>query len=191
VTAAAGAHRLAGPAVAVALAAAAFPYVDRGEERLARQARLAGDLVEIDRQLARAIEAAGGAERVAAAGAPSVNRVMMPRLAWETEWPMGRLERTPGRAVVFSAPYDSAGWAARVDPSGGGRSRLARVGPWDVLAPLPWAKRPRQAMVGRLMAPPADMPPLVLSGSQGSWSLPTALREGTPRAPRASRPIRR
>jgi hypothetical protein len=191
VTAAAGAHRLAGPAVAVALAAAAFPYVDRGEERLVRQARLAGDLVELDRQLERAIVAAGGAERVAAAGAPSVNRVLMPRLAWATEWPMGRLERTPGRAVVFSAPYDLAGWAARVDPSGGGRSRLARVGPWDVLAPLPWAERPEQAMVGRLMAPPRGMEPLVLRTSQGSWSLPTALRERTPRGSRGSRPIRR
>lgn len=191
VVAAGGRHRLAGVAVAVALAAAAFPYLDRGEERLARQARLAGDLVELDRQLARAIEAAGGAERVGAAGPPSVNRVLMPRLAWETEWGMGRLERTPGRAVVFSAPPSAAGWAARVDPGGGGRRRLARVGPWDVLAPLPWSEDPEQAMIGRLMRPPADMAPLEIRNGRRTWSLPTALREGTPRAPRASRPIRR
>jgi hypothetical protein len=191
VTAAGGAHRLAGVAVAAALAAALAPHLENGEQRLAREARLAGELVELDRQLVRAIEAAGGAKRVGAAGPPSINRMLMPRLAWETEWGMGRLERTPGRAVVFSAPYGAAGWAARVDPSGGGRRRLARVGPWDVLAPLPWSRDPDQVVVGRLMRPPADMAPLTLRTSEGSWSLPTARPAGTVRAPRAPRPAPR
>ncbi len=177
VAAAGRVHVVAGAAIALALALATIPYLDGGEERLARQARLAGDLVELERQLDRAIAAAGGSDQVAAPGPPSVNRVLMTQLAWETEWSMGRLERTPGRAIVFSAPYRSAGWLARIDPSGGGRRRLARVGPWDVLAPLPLRTFSRL---------PPDVPRL--SMGKGSWTLPTGLGEGTPRAPRAAGP---
>jgi len=168
-------HIVAGAAIAAVLVIAVIPYLDGAEERLARQARMASDLVELERQLDRAIAAAGGSDRVAAPGPPSVNRVMMTQLAWKTDWSMGRLERTPGRGIVFSAPYRSAGWLARVDPSGGGRRRLARVGPWDVLAPLP---------VRTMSRLPPDAPRL--SMGEGGWTLPTEPPGGTPRAPRAA-----
>jgi len=177
VAAAGRVHLVAGAAIASVLALATIPYLDAGQERLARQARLAGDMVELERQLGRAITAAGGRDRVAAPGPPSVNRVLMTQLAWETEWSMGRLERTPGRAIVFSAPYRRAGWLARIDPSGGGRHRLARVGPWDVLAPLPLRTFSRL---------PPDAP--LLSLGKHGWTLPTGHPGGTPRAPRAAGP---
>jgi hypothetical protein len=121
--------------VALLLAATATPYaLDRGDY-FRREARASAELAQLQSALGRAVQAAGGADKVVAVGAPSVNRTFNTRLAWETKLTLGDVERARGNAIVFSARTRMSGVGAAVDPAAKPFHTLARSGAWQVLGP--------------------------------------------------------
>jgi hypothetical protein len=94
--------RLVGAALALLLVALlAAPFVAGRGERLAVEAREVGDRMELQRDLARAVDAAGGAEALRALGSATTNRALHTRLAWELGRPIQEVERGYGHRVVI------------------------------------------------------------------------------------------
>src|ERR687895_1370425 len=94
--------RVMSPAVALALVAVvAAPLVSARVERLGHEAREVGRRMELQRDLARAVDAAGGAEELLTLGSATSNRALHTRLAWELGRPIQEVERGYGHRVVF------------------------------------------------------------------------------------------
>ena len=133
----AAAARFRAPAGALAACVIAVAVAPWTEDRLAtldRQGELSAELIDLHRGLLDAIERTGGAERVIAAGPPSVNRAFQTRLAWETHLPLIDVESAGGgNGLIFSVPESPLRGrlpaAAVADTSHG---PLARVGLWQV-----------------------------------------------------------
>jgi hypothetical protein len=97
-----GASRLAGAVLALALVTPlAAPLVATRFERLEREAREVGARMALQRDLARAVDAAGGAQALRALGSATTNRALHSRLAWELGRPIQDIERGYGHRVVF------------------------------------------------------------------------------------------
>jgi hypothetical protein len=138
------------PAVALALVAVGVPFLVAGAEDLREQAEVVDARVEIQDELALAIERAGGVEAVrecvpllgpsewTRCGRPAVNTSLGARLVWELRVPFSAVTNEPEPpGLVFRAPE---GEVSGVPPTleEGWRVRLvATAGKWDVLAVTP------------------------------------------------------
>jgi hypothetical protein len=97
-----GPTRVMSPALALALVAlVAAPLVSARVERLGHEAREVGRRMELQRDLGRAVDAAGGADALRALGSATSNRALHTRLAWELDRPIQDVERGYGHRVVF------------------------------------------------------------------------------------------
>jgi hypothetical protein len=124
-----GAPRLAAAGLAFVLfALVATPFVAGRLERLHHEAREVGRRMELQQDLARAVEAAGGAEALRALGSATSNRALHSRLAWELGRPIQDVERGYGHSVVFRTRKELL--AGRVQLWGRAREhrRLGRAG---------------------------------------------------------------
>jgi hypothetical protein len=122
--------------VGLALALAATPWASGRFGELGEQVDDSARLVELHDQLRRAVQAAGGADAVAARGEPSVNHGFIPQLAWETGLPLSRVEHSMRDGLVFTTAADSYSGEPPADPRDlGPRRQLERVGAWRVLGP--------------------------------------------------------
>jgi hypothetical protein len=130
-----GAPAWRGALVGVAILAATVPFaIERGQEFDARasEVRLRADLQD---QLDRAVELAGGPTRVLSLGRPRVNSTFAHQLAWDLDVHQSAIGDVTDRNVVFN------GKPTKVNPSRGPRipshdvrvRRLAAVGIWEVL----------------------------------------------------------
>jgi hypothetical protein len=126
-------------AVGVAVIAVTVPFaIDRGREFQAR-AREVGLRADLEDQLDRAVELAGGRARVLALGRPRVNSTYAHQLAWDLGVHQSAIGAVKPRNVVFE------GRPTKVSPSRGPRlpshgvrvTRVAAVGIWTVLAVEP------------------------------------------------------
>ncbi len=117
--------------LALALAALAVSTAIMRVDRLGWEAREVGARMELHRGLVRAVAAAGGAEAVAGCGAPSVNRALQTRMAWELDLPLDDLEQSRQGCFAFESHRD---WlAGQPAPRARGEAvAVARVGGWRV-----------------------------------------------------------
>jgi hypothetical protein len=100
-------------------------------ERMGVEVGEVAERMELQRDLALAVDAAGGPRAVVALGPATANRAFQTRLAWELGVPIRRVELGRGRGVVFRSSRGAIAGPVRT----GGRlpaRRLARVGSWDV-----------------------------------------------------------
>jgi hypothetical protein len=100
-------------------------------ERIGADVGEVAERMDLQRDLARAVDAAGGARAIVALGPATANRALHTRLAWELDVPIRRVELGRGRGVVFRSSRRAMAGPVRT----GGRvpaRRLARVGSWDV-----------------------------------------------------------
>jgi hypothetical protein len=133
VEAAAGrAASIAAATVAAAIVLSAVPWVDRRVDRMAFEAREVRERMELHRDLARAVDAAGGAGTINAFGPATANRAFHTRLAWELGIPIREVELGRGRGVVFRSWRELIAGPLRVRGRARGRRVLARVGTWRV-----------------------------------------------------------
>jgi len=128
------AHLAAGALVAAGMVVAVSPWLGAQFHRLDTQAETSAKMARLQAGLVDALRAAGGTERVVAAGFPTVNRGLMPMLAWETRLSLSAVEG--GEGFVFSTA-GSPVWGRRpaADAAVGSREVLVRIGVWDVLGP--------------------------------------------------------
>jgi hypothetical protein len=125
--------RLAGAAVALAgIALLAAPFVGGRAGRLEFEVREVGERMELHRDLARAVRAAGGADAIAAIGSATTNRALHSRLAWELGRPIEDVERGFGHRVVFWTPKEVMAGPLVFWGRARERHRMARVGSWEV-----------------------------------------------------------
>jgi hypothetical protein len=125
--------RFAGAAVVVVLIGfLSAPLVDTRVERLEGEAREVGRRMELQRDLGRAVDAAGGAEAILALGSATTNRALHTRLAWELGRPIQDVERGYGHSVVFRADRESPVGRVLLWGHARKRRRLARVGSFEV-----------------------------------------------------------
>ena len=126
----------AGVATAIVLALAIVPYVEDRGDKLIDQGRRSADLATLHRQMAVALRAIGGADRVAMTGPPSINRAFSTHLAWEAHLPIRKVAWSRGRALVFvTEPTPVTGKAPRGSRRLGHRGIAGRTRDWTVLAP--------------------------------------------------------
>jgi hypothetical protein len=100
-------------------------------ERMGVEVGEVAERMELHRDLARAVDAVGGARAIVALGPATANRAFHTHLAWELGVPIRRVELGRGRGVVFRSSRRAMAGPVRT----GGRlpaRRLARVGSWDV-----------------------------------------------------------
>jgi hypothetical protein len=132
----AGAARLSSPAgAALALALVALltaPLVSARVERLGHEAREVGRRMELQRDLARAVDAAGGPEALRALGSATSNRALHTRLAWELERPIQDVERGYGHRVVFRTRRERLAGEVLVWGRAEKRTPVARAGTFQV-----------------------------------------------------------
>jgi hypothetical protein len=125
----------AGLVAAASVAYASGPWIDKRVGQLERQIELSGELAALQAALPEALERAGGADRVVAAGPPSVNRAFQTRLAWETHLPVLDVESSgSGRGLIFSVPGSPLRGVlppAALSAAASGRA-VARAGAWQV-----------------------------------------------------------
>jgi hypothetical protein len=122
------------PALAVVLAALLVaPFVAGRVEGLEREAREVGERMELQRDLARAVDAAGGAEALRELGSATTNRALHSRLAWELGRPIQDVERGYGHRVVFRTSRELLAGDVLVWGTPRERRRLARVGAFEVI----------------------------------------------------------
>ena len=136
-----------GPPAAVAFAVVALPFLVAGAQDLREQADVVQARVEIQEELAVAVERAGGADAVRAClpllrvadstrcERPAVNTSLGPRLAWELGLRLREVTNEPKPpALVFRAPEgEVSGVPPPLEP--GLRVReIAAAGEWKVLA---------------------------------------------------------
>ena len=150
---ASAARRLGGVVAAVALMAlAGQSFAHARRQRLRAEAREVGIRMQLHRDLARAVRAAGGAEAVRALGWATTNRALQTRLAWELGVPMELTESLTDYRVIFRSSREPL--VGRVYMTGRARHRrtLARVGSFrvyrrDVIS-FPIARREWRAFDG-------------------------------------------
>jgi len=114
----------------MALAGQSFAHARM--QRLRAEAREVGVRMQLHRDLARAVQAAGGAEAVRALGWATTNRALQTRLAWELGVPMELTESLTDYRVIFRSSREPL--VGRVYMTGRARHRrtLARVGSFRV-----------------------------------------------------------
>jgi hypothetical protein len=126
---AAPAWRVAGAALALAsIGVLASPLVSWRVELLERDARQVGQRMELQRDLARAVERVGGAESLRALGSATTNRALHSRLAWELGRPIQDIERGYGHHVVFRTRREFMAGRTLVWGKARKRRTLARIG---------------------------------------------------------------
>jgi hypothetical protein len=115
-------------AVVVVLGFGAHVFLDKRVVRLRDEAKEVGQRMELHRDLALAVQRAGGAARVKALGWATTNRALQTRLAWELGVPMELTESLTDYRVVFRSSREPL--VGRVYMTGRARHRrtLARVG---------------------------------------------------------------
>jgi hypothetical protein len=125
--------RSIGAAVALGLVAlAAAPLVAARVERLGHEAREVGRRMELQRDLARAVDAAGGPEAIRELGSATSNRALHTRLAWELGRPIQDVERGYGHRVVFRTGRKRLAGEVLVWGTPRRRLRVARAGTVEV-----------------------------------------------------------
>jgi tryptophan 2,3-dioxygenase len=127
------APRLAGVVAAVALIAlAGQSFAHARVQRLRGEARAVGIRMQLHRDLAETVRAAGGAGAVRALGWSTTNRALQTRLAWELGVPMELTESLTDYRVIFRSWREPL--VGRVYMTGRARHRqtLARVGSFRV-----------------------------------------------------------
>jgi hypothetical protein len=127
------APRLAGVVAAVALIAlAGQSFADARVQRLRGEAHEVAVRMQLHRDLAQAVRAAGGAGAVRALGWSTTNRALQTRLAWELGVPMELTESLTDYRVIFRSWREAL--VGRVYMTGRARHRqtLARVGSFRV-----------------------------------------------------------
>ncbi len=125
--------RLAGVVAAVALIAlAGQSFAHARVQRLRGEAHEVGIRMQLHRDLAQAVQAAGGAGAVRALGWATTNRALQTRLAWELGVPMELTESLTDYRVIFRSSHEPL--VGRVYMTGRARHRqtLARVGSFRV-----------------------------------------------------------
>jgi hypothetical protein len=123
----------AGAAVALALVALlAAPLVTARVERLGHEAREVGRRMELQRDLARAVAAAGGPEALRALGSATSNRALHTRLAWELGRPIREVQRAYGHRVVFRTRRERLAGEVLVWGRAEKRTPIARAGTFEV-----------------------------------------------------------
>lgn len=125
--------RLAGAALALTLVAVlAAPLVDGRAGRLEFEAREVGRRMDLQRDLARAVGAAGGAEALRELGSATTNRALHTRLAWELRYAIQHVERGYGHRVVLRTSDEKIAGDVLVWGRPAERRTLARTGSFDV-----------------------------------------------------------
>jgi hypothetical protein len=127
------AARLTAVVAAVALAAlAGHGFLQARVARLDDEAREVGQRMQLHRDLARAVQQAGGAAAIRKLGWATTNRALQTRLAWELGVPMELTESLTDYRVVFRSSQEPL--VGRVYMTGRARQRrtLARVGSFRV-----------------------------------------------------------
>ena len=128
--------RLAGVSGAAAgiavVALLATPLVEHRVARLEFEAREVGRRMELQRDLARAVDAAGGPEALRALGSATTNRALHSRLAWELGYPIQDVERGYGHRIVVRTSEEALAGNVLVWGKAGRRQLLARAGSFDV-----------------------------------------------------------
>jgi hypothetical protein len=125
--------RLSGAALALTLVALlAAPLVEGRAGRLEFEAREVGRRMDLQRGLARAIAAAGGAEALRELGSATTNRALHSRLAWELRYPIQHVERGYGHRVVLRTSDEEMAGDVLVWGRPAERRTLARTGSFDV-----------------------------------------------------------
>jgi hypothetical protein len=131
-----GASRLASPAGAVLalllVALLAAPLVSARIGRLEHEANEVGRRMELQRDLGRAVDAAGGPGAVRALGSATANRALHTRLAWELDRPIQEVERGYGHRVVFRTGRERLAGEVLVWGRARRRLLLARAGTFEV-----------------------------------------------------------
>jgi hypothetical protein len=135
------------PAVALALAIAATPFLAPRVADLRGQAEFVDGRVQIQEELVAAIEGAGGADAVRACvplfaaeesahcGRPAVNTTLGPRLAWELGLPFREVTSEPEPpGLVFRAPEGVVSGVPPTLEAGMRVHEIAAAGDWEVLA---------------------------------------------------------
>jgi hypothetical protein len=129
----AAAARLSGAALALTLVAAlAAPLVEGRTGRLEFEAREVGRRMDLQRDLARAVAAAGGADALRDLGSATTNRALHTRLAWELRYPIQHVERGYGHRVVIRTSDERIAGDVLVWGRPAERRTLARTGSFDV-----------------------------------------------------------
>jgi hypothetical protein len=124
---------LSGAAAGIALVALlATPLIEGRVGRLEFEAREVGRRMELQRDLARAVEAAGGAEALRALGSVTTNRALHSRLAWELGYPIQDVERGYGHRVVLRTSEEALAGKILVWGKTARRHLLGRAGSFDV-----------------------------------------------------------
>jgi hypothetical protein len=128
------ASRLAAAALALAcIGLIAIPFALGRAERVRREAREVGRRMELQRDLARAVEAAGGPEALRTLGSATTNRALHSRLAWEIGRPIQDVERGYGHRLVFRTRRERLAGAVVVWGTPRERRILTRVGTFRVI----------------------------------------------------------
>jgi hypothetical protein len=124
---------LSGAAAGIAVVALlATPLIEGRFGRLEFEAREVGRRMELQRDLARAVDAAGGPEALRALGSATTNRALHSRLAWELGYPIQDVERGYGHRVVLRTPDETLAGNVLVWGKAERRQVLARAGSFDV-----------------------------------------------------------
>jgi hypothetical protein len=124
---------LSGAAAGIAVVALlATPLIEGRVGRLEFEAREVGRRMELQRDLARAVDAAGGPEALRSLGSATTNRVLHSRLAWELGYPIQDVERGYGHRVVLRTSDETLAGNVLVWGKAGRRQQLARAGSFDV-----------------------------------------------------------
>ena len=127
------AARLSGAGFALTLVVLlAAPLVEGRAGRLEFEAREVGRRMDLQRGLARAIAAAGGAEAVRELGSATTNRALHTRLAWELGYSIQDVERGYGHHVVLRTSDEEIAGDVLVWGRPRERRTLARTGTFYV-----------------------------------------------------------
>jgi hypothetical protein len=110
----------------------ATPLIEHRVGRLEFEAREVGRRMELQRDLARAVDAAGGPEALRALGSATTNRALHSRLAWELGHPIQDVERGYGHRVVLRTSEEALAGNVLVWGTAGRRQLLGRAGSFDV-----------------------------------------------------------
>ena len=109
-----------------------FPLVDGRLGRLEFEAREVGRRMDLQRDLAHAVRAAGGPEALRALGSATTNRALHTRLAWELGYPIKDIQRGYGHRVVVRTSNETIAGAVLVWGRPEERRLLARAGSFEV-----------------------------------------------------------
>jgi hypothetical protein len=125
--------QISGAALALMLVALlAAPFVEGRAGRLEFEAREVDRRMDLQRDLARAIAAAGGAEALRELGSATTNRALHTRLAWELRYPIQHVERGYGHQVVLRTSDEKIAGDVLVWGRPAERRTLSRTGSFDV-----------------------------------------------------------